>query len=81
MATTSYFEEHLASPDDAGKPKLDESKSTLEILVSSYSGTHRLYLKVIDPEGTANSLILDKDNAVKLLEGLERAAFYLRYIE
>jgi len=81
MATTSYFEADL--PTAAGNGKADDSapKTTVEILVSSYSGEHILYLKIIDADGDEKSFVLSKQHAVDLLEGLERAASYLRYIE
>lgn len=81
MGTTAYFEGELPPLGGDGKPDLSGPTTTFEVVVSSFSGEHRLYLKIVDAKGDELLLSLDKANAVALHEGLERAAFYLRYIE
>jgi hypothetical protein len=81
MATTSYFEAPLLVANAKGKADESSRKSTLEVLVSSYSGEHQIYLKTIGPDGREHMLIVDRGNTVALLDGLERAAFYLGYLK
>jgi len=80
MATTSYFEEALSPVDTDGKANPSSLMTTLEVLISSYSGEHRLYLKVTDPNGDERSFPLSHRQAVALHGGLERACHYLQYI-
>jgi len=81
MATTSYFEEQLPAAGRNGTADTSAPKTTVEILVSSYSGKHDLYLKIVDSQGEEKSLVLNKHHAVQLLEGLQKAAFYLQYVK
>jgi hypothetical protein len=81
MATTSYLEAQLPIANAMGKADESSRKTTVELLVSSYSGEHRIYLKVIEPDGQERPLILDRENAVALLDGLERAVSYLGYVK
>ena len=61
MATNSYFE--AALPIAGAKGRADDSlaNTSIEILVSSYSGEHVVYLKIADPNGDERSLVLSKD--------------------
>lgn len=80
MATTSYFEEQLSPAGADGKVDPSGLTTTFEILVSSFSGEHKIYLKVVDPNGDERSFPLGRRQAVAIHNGLERACHYLQYI-
>lgn len=77
MATTSYFEQDLPVADEAA----EASKETrgLEVYVTSFSGRHQLYIKYVDENGEGTDLVLSKQQARDLLDGLDRAMTYLGY--
>jgi len=78
MATTMYYGEYLQPVSDPRKSEKPD-KIYIEVFVSSVTGEHELYLKVIDQE--ERDVILSKAQAQELLGGLEGAMHYLRYLK
>jgi hypothetical protein len=81
MGTTSYFEETLSMAGKDGNADPTAPETIVEVLVSSFSGKHQLYIRTTNADGDEYTHVLDKDQAIKLLEGLDKAAFYLGYIK
>lgn len=81
MATTSYFEAPLPVANSIGNADASSRRTTVELLVSSYSGKHQIYLKTIGSDGHELPMSLDKKDAVALLDGLERSTVYLGYLK
>lgn len=81
MATTTYFEQELLATDKSSNADPSQPKSTLEIQVSSFSGEHQLYLAHEDGEGNQSYSVIGKKQAQELLEGLETAMHYLKYVD
>jgi hypothetical protein len=81
MAATSYYKEEIPSVDKDGKADNDKPANLFEIYISSFSGEHELYLKHIDGESNESYSIINKEQANRMLEGLENAMHYLRYLK
>lgn len=79
MTTTSYFEEKIPIPNDIGKADENAQTNLVEIYVSSFSGEHELYLKHTDSEGKESRSIINKEQAKRMLSGLDSAMIYLGY--
>lgn len=77
MATTSYFEQDVPVVDE--KAEASQETRGLEVYTTSYSGRHQLYLKYVDENGQGTDLVLSKEQARELSEGLDRAMGYLGY--
>ncbi|MCX7097056.1 MAG: hypothetical protein NTV43_04010 [Methylococcales bacterium] len=80
MATTSYFEGEIPTVNDIGKADKNKPTNLVEIYISSFSNDHELYLKHIDGEGNESRSILNKDQAKRMLKGLNDAMFFLGYV-
>jgi len=81
MATTSYFEEELFAVAKNGKADRNAPKILFEIYISSFSGEHQLYLKHKTNDSEEVYSIIEKDQALRMLEGLENAVHYLGYLK
>ena len=79
MATTSYFEQQLLATDNKSNADPKKQGCVLEILVSSFSGEHQLYLRHIDSKGIVSNSVIPKKQANELLDGLQDAMHYLSY--
>lgn len=82
MGGTTYFEEEVpVAGKTTGTVDSSVPPTTISLMVSSYSGTHQIYLRLTDEEGEYVTYLLNKEHAVALHEGIEKAAFYLQYIK
>nr|WP_280971445.1 hypothetical protein [Cupriavidus gilardii]WDE72684.1 hypothetical protein [Cupriavidus gilardii] len=77
MATTSYFEQDVPVADESADASQDHRR--LELYITSFSGRHQLYLKTEDANGEETDLVLSKEQARALADGLDRAMGYLGY--
>jgi hypothetical protein len=80
MATTSYFEQTLSATDERANADSRKPGCQLEILVSSLSGEHQLYIRHVDATGTESVSVVPRRQARELLKALEAAVSYLRYL-
>ena len=81
MATTQYFETDLHPTAKSGMPDLKASTTYMELLISSFSGEHRIMIKLVDPKGKEQFFTLTREQAVALHDGIESACYYLQYIK
>lgn len=79
MGPTSYFKERLPRATHDGHPDNAAPRNKVEIYASSSSGVQMLYLKHIDGDGNEVDSVLSEESAKRILDGLERAAYYLGY--
>lgn len=70
MATTFYYEGELPFGNKEGIRKV-------ELFVSNFFGSPEIYLRIA--ENVEHTVLLDKEQARKFLEGLESAMQYLSY--
>lgn len=81
MSTTSYYDEDVYQSNDNGEPDKSVKPDHLELIISSYSGDHKLYMTYTDNQDREHKTVLPKEQAVKLYEQLQSALFYLGYIK
>ena len=75
--TTTYYEADLPLGDKDISLKGGKKTRKVEVFVSDFFGTHKIYLRIDDDE--PGTMRLDKAEARALLDGLAAAMTYLRY--